>query len=415
MESLTLHQLTPSPTALAKFCEAMPHITKLILPCRSHGDHDNTYDGVLRAIAAHMPHLKCLDISYCTIEPKSIEYLLPTEDNILGGCPELIELHLMGIVNLSVQLLKKIILALPRLRSLKHKLLVDALGDLTEEEMGENTARYLLRLYMSRVMVNNSNSHIHQIRLANSPAFQRLKNTITTAEIHVPNDVQNHLQSEQLIADMLLSMQNIRTIIFCSAAEDQPYVLPMLESIGDHLKNLHLLYMSEISVKDIMNTCQNLETLTLYHWNKANDSLLNSENNNHAQVEKSCKLPFLKCLTLINIWHMDKQVCNADIFIALLQSPNLNKITLLDLEIITDDVMFNVLSSRDCAALSKVTQCCLFKCPFITAAPFVYWLSKGNCSLQHLRFRKCEKIDRDVLVDAARKYHRALIIEENYV
>ena len=86
-----------------------------------------------------MRHLKSLNISNCEVEPKIIECLLPTEDNSLGGCPELVDLDLSSNVMVHVELLKKILLALPKLRSLKHELLVNALGELTEEEMGEDT------------------------------------------------------------------------------------------------------------------------------------------------------------------------------------------------------------------------------------------------------------------------------------
>ena len=50
--------------------------------------YDDGYDAVLRAIAANLHHLEYLDISKIEVDPKAIEYLLPTDDNILGGCPE---------------------------------------------------------------------------------------------------------------------------------------------------------------------------------------------------------------------------------------------------------------------------------------------------------------------------------------
>ena len=108
LEQLRLRSLTPSPTALERFCEAMPHITKLDLSVGLHTkgcNHKHGYDGVLRAIAANMPHLMHLDISYCTVKPKAIEHLLPTEDNALRGCSELVELVLFGIITVDVKLL----------------------------------------------------------------------------------------------------------------------------------------------------------------------------------------------------------------------------------------------------------------------------------------------------------------------
>ena len=89
----------------------MPHITKLSL---TEAHYDDKYDGLLRAIATNLHQLKYLDISDSDVDPKAIEYLLPTQDNALGGCPELVHLDLMGVEDVDVELLKKIILALPK-------------------------------------------------------------------------------------------------------------------------------------------------------------------------------------------------------------------------------------------------------------------------------------------------------------
>ena len=172
LETLTFYPLTPSHAALEKFCAAMPHITNLSLR--------SGHDGVLRAIAGNMHHLKSLNIFRWKVTPKAIEHLLPTEDNTLGGCPELVDLNLRGIKSVGVDLLKKIIVTLPRLRYLGHKLLLGALENLTEEEMGLETARHLNIDFT----INCSYSMCHDI-LVKSPIFRRLNNNITTANILV--------------------------------------------------------------------------------------------------------------------------------------------------------------------------------------------------------------------------------------
>ena len=162
-----------------KFCVAMSNITKLNL---SSPYDSNKNDEVLRAISANMRHLKSLNIAWWKVDPKSIEYLLPTEDNVPGGCSELVELDLWYIKNVHLELLKKIILALPKLRFLRHELLVVALENLTEEEIGVDTARSL------NIHFNNKclSHHINYDVLAKSPIFQRVSNNITAAHISVP-------------------------------------------------------------------------------------------------------------------------------------------------------------------------------------------------------------------------------------
>ena len=180
--------MNTSPAALEKFCAAMPHIIKLRLSC----GHDRNKNGrVLRAIAANMHHLKSLNLSDWTVESKDVECLLPTEDNDLGGCPELVELDLWYTTSVDVKLLKKIILALPKLRCLKNNSLVDALGALTEEEIGEDTARYLNSLYAHHHYdhTDDTYSHICYNNLARSPVLQRFNNNITTVEIDLPVNV----------------------------------------------------------------------------------------------------------------------------------------------------------------------------------------------------------------------------------
>ena len=407
MESLTLHPLDALPTALETFCTAMPHITKIDF-LSVH--RDNRYDRVLRAIAANMHHLKSLSISFCMIDhPKAIEYLLPTKGNTLGGCPELVHLDLLGVNNVHAESLKKIILALPKLRSLKHDLLVDALADLTEEEMDEDTARCFNSLYVS--LLGNGCSYICCDIMSKSPVFQRFRHNITTVYIREARNKDGQKESP-LSADALMSLPNLEHITLCFISESDRRVLHLLESSGDCVKYLRLEFISaNLSVQNIMSACRNLVKLSLVYRPFIGNSQ-RSGNKHHDQVEWPSKLPVLHYLTELILYQANKSVCSAEILIALLQSPNLSKITLDKLDVMLDDVMFNALSSRGCTALSKVTDFTVWHCPLITEAPLVHWLSRENCSLQYISFYKCEKINHERLQAGAEKYPKPLMIKE---
>ena len=389
----------------------MPHMTKLILPSA------DLKDGVLRAIATNMHHLKHLDITDCKVEPKSIEHLLPTEINALGGCPELVELNLSYIISVDVKLLKKIILALPKLRRLKHDLIINALGGLTEEEMGADTARCLNTIYARHVfnISNDSRIFIRYDILAKSPVFQRLNNNITVVDIEVPLGRQAHRRFASL-ADVLMCLPKLKWMTLCNISEVGGQVVSLMESIGNRLENLELFGISSNpSVHDIMRTCRNVVEIKLccnLCCEVVDESLNNSNNLHQDQAEELSKLPVLNYLTEISLTYLNKNVCSAKMLIALMQSPGLKYICLNNVEVMSDDVMKNVLSSGCCRALSKVTDFTVNECPLITAPSFVHWLTRENCSLQYISFCKCEKVDYKVIRVCAEKYPRALIIEE---
>ena len=376
-----------------KFCEAMSNITKLNL---SSPYDSNKNDEVLRAISANMRHLKSLNIAWWKVDPKSIEYLLPTEDNALGGCPELVELDLWYIKNVHLELLKKIILALPKLRFLRHELLVVALENLTEEEVGVDTARSLNIDFNNKCLSHDINYGV----LAKSQIFQRVSNNITAAHISVPQS-EEELKEFDLLVDLLMSLPKLRSLRLWrwNTLGTYTHVLPLLESIGDRLVFLEVI-LHNLNLWDIMRTCPNLVNLRFPH----------SFSVHLDQVEKPSKVPVLNYIRSIHLC-LDEQ-CSADMLIALLQSPCLNKIYLYNAKVMSDDVMWNVLSSRGCAALSKVTEFSVEFCPLITAAPFVNWLNRENCSLQYMKFCKCEKINYDTLRAAAEECPRAMIIEQ---
>ena len=379
----------------------MPNITKLNL---SNPYENNRHDGVLKAISANMRHLKSLNISNWTVDPKSIEDLLPTEDNALGGCPELVELHLLGIPEIDVELLKMIILALPKLRSLQHRFAFAALVNLTEEEMGVDTARCL------NIEFNNTfSSHpINYGVLAKSPIFQRVINNITTAKINVPK-YEKELKDFNLLGDLLMSLPKLRSLQlnqWCTLGT-YTHVLSLLESIGHRLVSVEL-YLYDLDLWDIMKTCPNLENLTFRHSYIMFGTEMDIQRD---QVETPSKLPVLNYIRYIDL-SLDKQLCSTEMLISLLQSPCLNQIEIRDVDVMSDDVMWNVLSSGWCTALSKVTEFSVSDRPLITAAPFVNWINSENCSLQYLAFIRCENVDCEIVKAAAEKCPRAIIIEE---
>ena len=384
----------------------MPHITSLSLPF-GYKYNENSYDGVLRAIAFNMHHLKSLNISYCTVEPKAIGHLLPTEDNALGGCPELVDLNLWGILNVDVQLLKKIILALPKLRSLRHEIVAAALGDLTEKEMDEDTARCLSVLCPRKIheMFDRRHPIVRYEGLVKSPAFKRFKNNITTVAVAEQRQTQ---EESALLADVLISLPKLRTLTLLNTTETNNHVL---ESVGDRIEYLNINILSgNLCTQDIISTCPNLVKLTLTCWNVKKNPLWNDNNLNHDQVERSSKQPVLNYLTKIDLLSLNKKILRADMLIALLQSPCLIKITLEALEAVCDDVMFNVFSSPGCDVLSKVTEFSVTRCPLITEAPFVHWLTRENCSLEYIDISRCEKVNHEILKAAAGNYDKPLII-----
>ena len=404
MKSLTWEPLITSSTALENLCLSMPHLTKFSI---TDALYDDKCEGLLKAIAYNLHHLKYLDISDSEVDPKAIEYLLPTDGNALGGCPELVHLDLCSLQNVDVELLKRIILALPKLRFLKHELLVNALGNLTEEEMGVDTARYLSILY-ARFDCKDSKNISIPIRfdlLAKSPAFQRLKNNITTVDMGYEPVDEEEQQEYALLADVLMCLPKLNKLTL-TISEGHDLVTSLLESIGDRLEYFDFNHLSRcLSIQDIMMTCSNLVHLILIPTYNEDVS-----NRHQDRVEKPSKLPVLNYLTEIHLDCINKEMCSDDMLIALLQSPRLNRITLINVEAMSDDVMWNVLLFPGCPALSKVTKLSVTWCPWITAEPFVHWLTRDTCSLEYIRFTHCEKVDYQVLKDAAGTYPKAVMI-----
>ena len=280
--------------------------------------------------------------------------------------------------------------------------------------MDVDTARYLNTLCAHLVYGMRHLSSMRYGILVKSAVFQRLNKNITTVKIQATSDAIGRRKEFELLVDALMLLPKLRQLTLGAIYEAHKYVLPLLESIEDHLVYLKLYALTgNMSIHDLMRTCSNLVQLSLSNHQCKNDSLGNNSYKHHDQIQKPNKQPVLHYLTEIYLNILDEGMCNADMLIALLQSPNLNKITLRYLEAMSDDVMWNVLSSGGCTALSKVTEFTVYECPWITAEPLVHWLTKENCSLQFMMFTRCEKMDCHILRDAAEKYPRDLMIVEN--
>ena len=85
-----------------------------------------------------MPNLKTVDISLSCVQASVIELLLLTKQNPQRGCPKLLYLNMRSSEFVTLELLKKILLCLPKLPYLDHALLVEMLAKLTERERETN-------------------------------------------------------------------------------------------------------------------------------------------------------------------------------------------------------------------------------------------------------------------------------------
>ena len=396
LKTLSLGTRVVHANVLEDFCSTMKQITQLdlggVMVC-----YDPCYDGVLKAIGNNMHHLTSLDISFSRVTSNAINYLLPTEENSYTGCSKLVFLNLIGVQSLNVCTLKNIILSLPKLRCLKHEMLISALVGLTEEEMDKDTGRCLQHL-RGLSSWELTRSLIRYDLLPYTPVYQRLDN-ITVVDIDVAPQFQHFL------IDLLLPLNKLKSLSLCGMSNSHQYLLPVLEVNGAQLEFLNLIYLSgNLNVYDIIRTCPFLMELTM---------LIDNYSENHKHPEQLANdipvLPFLRKASLVN---MDAQLCSKDMLTALLRSPDVQDITLNQIEVMSDDVLFNVmlptLSGR--APLLKMKNFNVIFCEAITATPFVEWLQMTNILLEELKLSDCCNVDFEVLKAAAMKYSRNLML-----
>ena len=382
--------MSPSSLRLEHFCKSMPHMTKLDL---SYVLRDKHYGGVLKVIATKMPQLKSLDISFSAVPPSAMNYLLPTEDNPHWNLTELVFLNLLEGQITDAEFLKKIIIAFPKLQCLKHEMLTAALVDLTSVEMDMNTARCLEHLQEDVGFYYNENM---LPKLPKAPVFERLCN-ITVVDIQVGE------HSEPVLTDLLCPLKKLKALTVDGLSTFHEIFVNVLESIGEHLEFLKLFNVSgNLNVRDIMLRCPILLELVVDCPRRQIDD--------EYRVEKSNKQLVFHCLKMLKLQYVDKQVCNEETLISLLLSPRLQEIILKNVEVMSNEVMSNVMSAEGCSPLSTVNRFFLYGCESISAAPFVHWLGMEDTVLDDLHFEYCELEGEDVLLAAAEKYLRPLYL-----
>ena len=375
-------------------CETMTHMKELNLSdLLGHPWGDK----VLRAISVSMPQLQNLNIAYSEVSLSALECLLPTEEIPRSGCPDLQVLNLME-VSTTVEFLKKIIIRLPKLRSLKHKLMVDVLVEITDDELGMNSGRCLEHLYLDVPKKQNDPSSECLI-LQNAPVFAVECNV---TRIDIVYDIKSIVSTK----DSLLPLKKLNSISFDRVSKSRDGLMSLLESKGDCLEYVRLTKSYEsVSLCDIIRTCPKLKHLMVSYWgyNTESDSVADHQHQKEEQIDR-CVLP---CLRKIALFGATKDMCSSETLISLLLSPQLEEISLGSVQAMSNDVMFKVMSSSR-TALSKVKHFALTSCPAITAAPFVQWLRMDKNALEDLHFEYCKMKDEDVLHAAVKNYPRPL-------
>ena len=94
---------------------------------------------------------------------------------------------------------------------------------------------------------------------------------------------------------------------------------------------------------------------------------------------------------------------------ALLVYPCLEKIKLTSVEILSNDLLFDVHQACSPCKSNSLTSLRSFhveNCPKITAAPFVRLLAMDDTKLDELHIKDCDMDDKDVLHEAVENYPR---------
>ena len=383
---------------LQKFTKAMHHMTTLNL---SDVLCNNSYDGVLHAISENMPNLKMLDISLGMfreggVQASAIELLLPTRHNPLRGCPELVHLNLAHHPLVTVELLKKIILRLPKLQYLKHALLMRTLTEITEKEMDVDTGRSL-RCFYSDWASEWSNIKM----LSRTPMLTRFGN-ITEVDIVVTKE------SEHFWKEILMQLKKIQRLTLHRVWDSQVFLLPVLESNRGCLQYLSLLDLSgNLDLSDIVRTCPRLEFLNVHC---ASDTQSHKPKINTSESD-----PVLTCLRKLELHLTDAYRCSKTTLVSLLKSPCLEEVNFSKVEAMSNDVMFNFLSVLHAGYVrpSKLKTIYLHKCPNITEEPFVCWLDMEDCILEVLCISSCDKVNSKCLKAAAEMCSKPLFVFVN--
>ena len=360
---------------------------------------DRPCDGVLMAISTGMPQLVWLDINKANVSPRAIRYLLPTEEPPQRGCPELECLVLLGIKSIDVNILKDLIMGLPKLEVLEHLLMTNALAELTDDEA--RAGLKCLNLLCSPGSQDGDFLHIsNKLRydiLQKAPEFAM---TCNISEVDI--DLKGHTIVS--LTDLLMPLTMLETITLYNLSNcHKEGLLTVLESKGHQLKDLHLKDVIEtIRLHDIVRTCPSLCRFTLTY-----DYADVYENDQKNQLKEPSDMPYLSNLEELTLANLSEEICSSVMLKTLLVSPHLEKIKLTSVEVMSNDHLFDLhqsCSSCKGNSLTSLRSLHVENCPKITAAPFVQMLAMDDTKLDELHIENCNLDDEDVLYESVENY-----------
>ena len=188
-------------------------------------------------------------------------------------------------------------------------------------------------------------------------------------------------------------------------------LLTVLESKGHQPKDLHLYGVIEtISLRDIVSTCPSLCNFTL----KYRCEYVSANEQSKKQLEESSNMPYLTNLEELRVARLSEQTCSRVMLKALLVSPHLEKIELIYVEVLSNDLLFDVhQASSPCKgnSLTSLRSFHVVDCPKTTAAPFVRLLAMDDTKLDELHIEYCDMDDENVLHEAVEIYPRPLNVK----
>ena len=269
--------------------------------------------------------------------------------------------------------------------------MVNALVEITDEELGMNSGRCMEHLYLDFPQTWKDSSVQCHI-LQNAPVFAGECNVTRVDMFELSHSIVSTKNS-------LMPLKKLDSISFDRLSGSRDDFMSLLESKGDCLEFLRLTYIDQtVTLCDIIRTCPKLEKrMVTYRGPDAKSG----------SVSEQIYQTILPCLKKITLADVTKEMCSSETLVSLLLCPQLEEISLWAVQAMSNDVTFKVLSSSR-ASLSKVKYFELNFCPAITAAPFVQWLSMGKIVLEDLHIKNCKMDDEDVLHAAAENYPRPL-------
>ena len=157
-----------------------------------------------------------------------------------------------------------------------HGLMVNSLVAINTYEMNDNTAPCLQVLYSGKqretFFINSGFPYVFYDLFGESQLFTQLRDKITTVSFS-----ENGLDRATDLVKVLMSLPNLRHLVLSNITKSRQVLLPFLKLSGNKLKDLHLHgLVGNFSLEDIMNTCKNLQSLTVsqYHGQYLDDSMM---------------------------------------------------------------------------------------------------------------------------------------------